>query len=151
MEPDAAILLSQFDHLDADVDNIANLDRTAEVQGLRDVDRARAWQAHANEPGNKARGVEPVNNSAAKAGLSREMLRQMDRIVIARKLGKVDDVFILDRLAGRRRSHAERKIFEIERLEQRILHVVTVATSKTERKPTPLAGEPVGRKAPRRL
>jgi hypothetical protein len=51
----------------------------------------------------------------------------MDRIVIARKLGKVDDVFILDRLADRR-SHAERKIFEIERLEQRTLHGVTVAT-----------------------
>ena len=58
-----------------------------------------------------------MNNSAAKASLARKMLRQMDRIVIARKLGEVEDVFIFDCLADGR-SHADRKIFKIERLKQ---------------------------------
>jgi hypothetical protein len=52
------------------------------------------------------------------------MLRQVDWIVIARELGEADDVFIFDRLANRR-SHADRKIFEIKRLKQRILHART--------------------------
>ena len=59
-----------------------------------------------------------MNDSAAKASLTREVLGQMDRIVVARKFGEPDDVFILDRLADRR-AHAEREIFEIERLKQR--------------------------------
>src|SRR5580698_4625504 len=58
-----------------------------------------------------------MNDSAAEASLAGEMLRQVDRIVIAGKLGKADDVFIFDRLANRS-PHADRKIFEIERLKQ---------------------------------
>ena len=45
------------------------------------------------------------------------MLRQMDGIVITRELGEMDHVFIFDRLANRR-SHADCKIVEIERLKQ---------------------------------
>src|ERR1700733_9834515 len=58
-----------------------------------------------------------MNNSTAKTSLAREMLRQVDWIVIARKLGEVDHVFVLDRLANGR-PHADRKIVEIERLKQ---------------------------------
>src|ERR1700722_9821587 len=56
-------------------------------------------------------------NSAAETSLACEMLRQMDRIVIARKLVEVNPVLILDRLANCR-PHADREIFEIERLKQ---------------------------------
>src|SRR3984957_3330552 len=65
-----------------------------------------------------------MNDSAAETSLAREMLRQMDRIVIARELGEMDHVFVLDRLANCR-PHADRKIFEIKRLKQRILHART--------------------------
>ena len=118
MQPDTALLLGQLGHLDADVNDVADFDRTEKIQGLRDIDSARPRQPHANDPGNKARGVEPMNNSAAEASLAGEMLGQMDRIVVAGKLGETDDVFIFDRLANGR-SHADRKIFEIERLKQR--------------------------------
>src|ERR1700722_13078105 len=124
MQSDAAVLLGQLDHLHAHVDDIADLDRTKKAQGLRDIDSTRPWQPHANHPGNEARGVEPVNNSTAKARLAREVLRQVDWIVVAGKFGEPDDVFILDRLANRR-PHADREVFEIERLKQRILHALT--------------------------
>ena len=118
LQPDAAALLRQFDHLDADVDHVADLDRAEKVQGLRDIDRARARQPHADDAGNQARGVEPVNDPAAEAGLAGEMLGQVDRIVVARQFGEADHVLVLDRLANRR-PHAERKILEIERLKER--------------------------------
>ena len=65
-----------------------------------------------------------MDNSTAKASLAREMLGQVDWIVVAGKFGESDDVFILDRLANRR-PHTDRKIFEIEGLKQRILHART--------------------------
>src|SRR3984885_3221444 len=92
-----------------------------------------------------------MNNSTAKTSLAREMLRQMDWIVIARKLGEVDHVFVLDRLANGR-PHAERKIFEINRLKQRILHA-RPEPAKIGARPTPPTIElrRTGKKPPRRL
>src|SRR6202020_1669508 len=88
--------------------------------------------SHANNPRNEAGGVKPMNNSAAKARLAREMLRQMDRIVIARKLGEVDHVFILDRLMNGR-AHPDRKGVKIERLKQ--LHGPAAWARSGERAP----------------
>ena len=48
MQPDTAILLGQLGHLHADINDIADLDRTAEIQGL-DVDSAWARQSHADD------------------------------------------------------------------------------------------------------
>src|ERR1700722_6995458 len=59
----------------------------------------------------------------------------MDWIVIARKLGEADDVLIFDRLANGR-THADREIFEIKRLKQRILHAQP-EPAKTGARPTP--------------
>src|SRR5271154_1738581 len=63
---------------------------------------------------------------AAKTGLAGEMLGQVDRIVVARKFGEPDHVFILDRLANRR-PHADRKIIETERLKE----IIRQAASET--------------------
>jgi hypothetical protein len=81
MQSDAAVLRGQLGHLDADVDDVADLDRTEKAQGLRYIDCAWSRQPHAYDPGNKARGVEPMNDSAAKTGLAGEVLGQVDRIV----------------------------------------------------------------------
>src|SRR5580658_6150524 len=62
-----------------------------------------------------------MNDPAAKTGLAREVLGQVNWIVVARKLGESDHVFVLYRLANRR-AHADRKVFEMERPEQRVLH-----------------------------
>jgi hypothetical protein len=59
-----------------------------------------------------------MDDSAAKARLTGEVLGQMDRIVITRKFGEPNHIFIFDRLADRR-PHADSKILEIERLKQR--------------------------------
>ena len=56
-QPDAAVLLGQLDHLHADVDDVANFDRTEKAQCLRDIDRARSRQPHPDDPGNQARGI----------------------------------------------------------------------------------------------
>jgi hypothetical protein len=88
MQADAAVLLGQFDHLHTDVDDVADFDRTEKTQRLRDIYRARSRQAHADDSGNEARGVKPVNDTAAKTGLAGEVLGQVDRIVVARKLGE---------------------------------------------------------------
>src|SRR5271170_2044358 len=68
---------------------------------------------------------------AAKTGLAGEMLGQVDRIVVARKLGEPDHVFILDRLADRR-PHADRKVFEIERPKQGVLHAANETFNRWE-------------------
>ena len=62
-----------------------------------------------------------MNDPAAEAGLAGEMLGEMDRIVVARELGKSDHVLVLDRLADRL-AHANSEVFEIERLKQWVLH-----------------------------
>jgi hypothetical protein len=62
-----------------------------------------------------------MHDPAAKTGLAREVLGEMDRIVVARKLGEADHVFVPDRLADRR-PHTDRKILEMERLKQGVLH-----------------------------
>ena len=86
-----------------------------------------------------------MNNSAAETSLASEMLRQVDRIVIARKLGEVDDVFIFDRLANCR-AHADRKIFEVERLKEWSLHCGT----RTEIGQKDKLAIPKGSRKPRR-
>jgi hypothetical protein len=62
-----------------------------------------------------------MNDPAAKTGLAGEVLGQVNRIVVARKFGEPDHVFILDHLANRR-AHADRKVFKMERPKQGILH-----------------------------
>ena len=61
-----------------------------------------------------------LNDSSAKPGFARKMLGEMDRIVVARQLGKSDDVFILDGLADRL-AHADREVVEIIGLKRRLL------------------------------
>ena len=99
--------------------DVADLDRPAKIEGLRDIDRARARQPHADHRRDQARGVEPVHDAAAEPGLAREMLGEMDRIVVARQFGEADDVLVLDRLA-QRLAHAERELLEIVGLERRL-------------------------------
>src|SRR6202034_2764473 len=70
-------------------------------------------------------------NPAAKTGLAGEMLGQVDRIVVARKLGEPDHVFVLDCLADRR-PHADGKVFEIERPKQGVLHAANETFNRWE-------------------
>src|ERR1700691_2708183 len=70
-------------------------------------------------------------NPAAKTGLAGEMLGQVDRIVVARKLGEPDHVFVLDCLADRR-PHADGKFFEIERPKQGVLHAANETFNRWE-------------------
>ena len=64
----------------------------------------------------------------AKPGLAREMLREMDRIVVAREFGEADDVLVLDRL-GDRLAQAHGKVLEIERAKHRRLHAIEAFSS----------------------
>ena len=66
--------------------------------------------------------------------------------MVARKLGEPDYVLILDRLADRR-THADRKVFEIERPKQRVLHAANETFNW--RRPT-IEPTAVSRRAPAR-
>jgi len=74
LQSDASPLFGQFDNLDTDVHHVADLDRTKKVQTLGDVDRPRARQPHADDPGNEARRIESVHDPTAESRFPREVL-----------------------------------------------------------------------------
>src|SRR5271170_3063527 len=110
-KPHPAALFDEPDHLDADGDDVADLDRAAEIQGLGNIDRAGPRQARADDRRNQAGGVEAVNDSAAEAGFAGEMLGEMDRIAIAGQFGEADNVFVADGFEIRL-PHADDEVFE---------------------------------------
>ena len=73
----------------------------------------------------RTRRVEAMDDPAAEAGLAGEMLRQVNRIVIAGQFGEADDVLVLDGLADRL-AHADREFVEIIGLKRRLLHEVSL-------------------------
>ena len=64
-----------------------------------------------------------MHDAPAKPRLAREVLAEMNRVVIAGKLGEADHVLVLDGLADRL-AHADREVFEIEDLKRGLLHRV---------------------------
>jgi Alcohol dehydrogenase GroES-like domain len=121
LQSEASPFFSEFDNLDADVDHVADLDRTQKVQGLGDVDRPRARQSHADDRRNEARRVQSVDNPTAESRLPREVLGQMNWIPVARELRESNDILILDRLADRL-THTDREVLEMEGLNRGLLH-----------------------------
>ena len=61
-------LAHQFHDLDDDCDHVADLYRRMEIERLRAVDRARAWQPRAEHRRDQACGVEPMRDALAEPG-----------------------------------------------------------------------------------
>src|SRR5690606_31275530 len=78
-KPGPALVGEQLDHLDRDLDHVADPDRALEIERLGDVDRARPRQAGAEHRRDQAGGVKPVGDAGLERRLCGEMLRQVDR------------------------------------------------------------------------
>src|SRR6185369_2515612 len=113
MQADDAALGDEFDHLDQHFDNVADLHRPMEVERLGAVNRAGTWEAGAQYGRDQARGVEPMGDALAEAGVGRVDVAEMQRIVVARESRETDHVGIHHGL-HQALAHADVQILEIE-------------------------------------
>ena len=116
MQPHKPALGDQLDHFDRDLDHVADLDRSVKIEGLRTVDGAGPREPGAEHRGNKARGVQPVGDALAEAGVGRIDIAQMQRVIVARESCEADHVAVHDGL-HQAFPHADMEILEAKKLE----------------------------------
>src|SRR6202161_3795947 len=88
----AALFRDQLGDRHGHHDGVADFNRRAEVQCLRNIDRAGTRQPRAEHCGNKTRSVKAMRNSGAERGLGGEMLGEMDWIAVAGQLREADHI-----------------------------------------------------------
>ena len=122
-QPGPAPVGDELDDLDAGGDHVADLHRRQEGQCLRQVDRARTRQARAEQGRDEAGREHAMGDALAEARIGGIAIAEMDRVGVARNLGKKRDVALHDR-AHQAVALAERQVLEsmdlIERLGHRI-------------------------------